>query len=382
MSIFFLHIPKTGGQTLATRLASAFPLDRVYMLKEEDLSGSEGSSKIKKIFKGHDFVESHISGSPLSGSRAYKIITAIRNPVFQIASSYRHMLRESRNNLHRAAMKLPVNIFFDNYIDYFANSQARYLVEAFGAPSLIVRARDYNKWLLDKLPKALEKIEWLVPTESLDDFCDLWSIESGLEMPYRDRVNVDISLDDIHPIIDSIERHAGDFSIDSLLWRESQRRHKTYRERVLASKDIYVNNAARAYAAGDSGIWLRQNWHAPIRHSDRGAEWLAGPRLLSRIDYRRTEHEKELSFTVAVLLGVALDHLHFYTPDDQRLPVSISPARAAGVATITLDISALPLEGHINVTVPEVMSPVQISVSDDRISRYSFGAHDWRLDGR
>ncbi len=33
--MFYLHVPKTGGQTLATRLASAFDPDKVHVMQAE-----------------------------------------------------------------------------------------------------------------------------------------------------------------------------------------------------------------------------------------------------------------------------------------------------------------------------------------------------------
>src|SRR5229473_3232141 len=62
--IFFLHIPKTGGQTLAVRLASAFALNRIHILKD-DLHYPADNEVFSRLVESRDFVESHVFGSVL-----------------------------------------------------------------------------------------------------------------------------------------------------------------------------------------------------------------------------------------------------------------------------------------------------------------------------
>ena len=64
--ILYHHIPKTGGQSLALRLASAFALGRSSYMAG-DLSFPEGREKLRDLLTKKDFVEAHINGPVLDG---------------------------------------------------------------------------------------------------------------------------------------------------------------------------------------------------------------------------------------------------------------------------------------------------------------------------
>ena len=61
--MFYLHVPKTGGHTLATRLASAFDPDKVHMF-QGDLEFPRDSEKLKTLLREKEFIESHVVGGP------------------------------------------------------------------------------------------------------------------------------------------------------------------------------------------------------------------------------------------------------------------------------------------------------------------------------
>src|SRR5262245_55343969 len=123
--LFFLHIPKTGGQTLATRLASAFLPERVHILKE-DLRFPQDVALLKDLSGTRDFVESHVVGPILAENHNWQLLTVVRNPIDRLISSYRHILREPRDKLHRAAHQMKPLAFFKNYTDLLFNRQIRH----------------------------------------------------------------------------------------------------------------------------------------------------------------------------------------------------------------------------------------------------------------
>ncbi|MGW5960193.1 hypothetical protein, partial [Methylorubrum thiocyanatum] len=76
--IFYLHIPKTGGQTVATRIASAFRPNDVYILNE-DIRYPEDAEKFTNITHRCKFIEAHIAGPLLSHFADLRIICTVRD---------------------------------------------------------------------------------------------------------------------------------------------------------------------------------------------------------------------------------------------------------------------------------------------------------------
>ena len=177
--IFYLHIPKTGGQTLATRLASAFPVGKASILTD-DLVFPAGCITLHQLLERMHFVERHVSGPVLKEPLAADILTTIREPVAQIASHYLHISREPAHALHRAAHLLSPKAFFTNFGDFLANHQSRYLSSAFLDEDVDL---DPLVSLARKTIQLTDRIRWWVPTEAIDEFTVLWTIEMKKHLP-------------------------------------------------------------------------------------------------------------------------------------------------------------------------------------------------------
>ena len=178
--IFYLHIPKTGGQTLATRLASAFHPDKAHIITD-DMRFPQDCDRLNRFRQSKDFVEAHVTG-PLLRDSTDNILCTVRDPIEQIISVYRHILREPANELHNPARLLSFADFFTHFGDTFANIQTKMLITPFFHMRPEDSLNEYG-FLLSKLLDVANRIRWLVPSEQIDEFTVLWSLESKRAVP-------------------------------------------------------------------------------------------------------------------------------------------------------------------------------------------------------
>lgn len=169
---------KTGGQTLARRIASAFPPKREY-LQTNQFTYPHDYNAFSEYLDAYDFVEGHVTGQMLNGRQISDLLVTVREPVAQIMSNYRHIRREPDRRLSRAAREMTPAAFFDHFGDFFTDFQSRYLLSAF-IPLCIEEQRD-GLWgcAAYHLPRILKQIRWLVPTDQIDAFVPLWESETG-----------------------------------------------------------------------------------------------------------------------------------------------------------------------------------------------------------
>ncbi len=98
--IYFLHIPKTAGQSLSTRIASAFPPGRSKILVPFVATRDE----LRDLAASYDMVGAHTAQNVLADRPpGMELMVAVRNPVEQIVSLYRHIRRAPLNPLHAAS---------------------------------------------------------------------------------------------------------------------------------------------------------------------------------------------------------------------------------------------------------------------------------------
>ena len=236
--IFYLHIPKTGGQTLSTRLASAFPYGKTSILNTR--LGEGDKRKLVGMLSKYDFIESHVSGKLLSSFKNLDILITVRNPVHQIISHYLHIRRAPEHPFYRPASELTPNIFFDKYSDIITNRQSRNLVNSLVGPKKYPHEADFSemKYLTEHLFEALKKVRWSVPTEEIDDFVSIWEIENKLRVPIKN-INVNVSYetqlkDELSSLVLSRPEF---FSLDQLLWQTVKENYVEYKNHVLELKN-------------------------------------------------------------------------------------------------------------------------------------------------
>src|SRR5208337_1511214 len=163
---------KTGGQTLATRLASAFDLDKVHFMKDQ-LVFSKDIETLDTLLAEKHFIESHVAGMLLSKRENLPILCTVREPVSQMLSNWRHILREKSNQWHRAAVALRPGEFFDIFGDSFTDHQTTYILSSFVPLHLFIERKGYHRAVYESFLGCVDRIRWLVPTESIDEFVGL-----------------------------------------------------------------------------------------------------------------------------------------------------------------------------------------------------------------
>ena len=376
--IFFLHVPKTGGQTLAARLTSAFPIFKSNILGS-GLNSRDGARELALLLEENDFVERHVTGSVLRDFSNLDVLVTIREPISHIVSTYLHIRREPKNVLYQAANLLSPKEFFLRFGKFFLNIQSNYLVSSYFDLDI---DPDQLRVLTIKMFDALDRNRWVVPTESIDEFTVLWSLENRR---YVTNGNISINIaekDECYKdLIDLVGAMQWLYSVDLLLWRIAQEKFSRYRKMVLTEqiRFDYSDDSSRAYWENGSGIWLRDGWYLPQVGSDSSVQWWAGPTNYSEVVYKRNCGERYLSFSVAVVCGLSYSQIYAVGPD-MRSPLAIlSTVKEASLWHYHIDLVNMPDEGRFYIWVPEVWAPIMVNSDERELRLQSFSSLDWRL---
>ncbi len=381
--MFYLHIPKTGGQTLARRLASAYPPGRSH-LQVDQFSYPDDGMAFDACLAAHDFVEAHVTGELLQGRAIPDLLVTVRDPVAQIMSNFRHIRREPHRRLSRAARELDAGTFFDHFGDFFTDFQTRYLLSAFFPLAIEEQRRDYWPWVLRRLPQVLERIRWLVPTERIDAFVPLWESETGRCVAERDYATNHAPDDDLDlaALETAIRARPALFALDNMLHQYAHSQFAAWAEdmRERAAPWSYPANASRVFSDSSGGVWLRRGWY-PAEPTALGTGNWAGPSRRSDIAVRRGPGQTTLAFEVMVINGITFADI---TAHDARsfdpLPLQ-REAVAEDHWRYRIDLSALPLQCDIALMVPDCFAAINVfpEGEDGGLERRSFLAGGWSL---
>lgn len=381
--MFYLHIPKTGGQTLARRLASAFPPGRSH-LQADQFTYPADCERFEVCLSGHDFVEAHVTGELLAGRAPDDLLVTVREPVAQIISNFRHIRREPERRLSRAARELDPGTFFDHFGDFFADFQTRYLLSAFLPLALEEERCGFWPLAAQRLPQVLARVRWLVPTDRIDAFLPLWEAETGRQAAERSYATNHAPDDgvDLAALEAAIRARPALFALDNVLYQYAQTRFAAWADGVRQSLVPwdYPANAARVFHAGGGGVWLRRGWY-PSEETSHGAGNWAGPRRRSDLTIRRGAGQDSLAFDVTVINGIT--------------PEGITAHNAASLAHLPLaceeiepdhwryriDLSALPEACEVALMVPDCYAAINVFAAgeDAGLERRSFLATGWQL---
>ena len=381
--MFYLHIPKTGGQTLAARLASAFPPGRAH-LQPDQYTYPQGIETLRRDLAAFDFVEGHVTGELLSEVSADDILVTFREPVAQIISNYRHIRRETGRPLARAAQELSPAAFFDHFGDFFIDFQSRYLLSSFIPIDLLSQREGWWSCLAQHLPETMRRIRWLVPTDRIDAFIPLWETETGRKVAEQtlevNRAPPDgVDLAELEQVIRARPQL---FALDNLVYQYVCSAFSGWASGIEAQLHPwnYPENASRIWFEADCGIWLRQGWY-PVEATRRGLGNWAGPNRASEIEVLRRPGQDWLIFELLVVNGITYADINVFARDGfVELPVirrEIEPGRWR----YAVDLGALPLATGITLTVPDCFAPINVfpAGEDGGLERRSFLAAGWQL---
>lgn len=380
--IFYLRIPKTGSETLSSRMASAFLPEETHVLSLELRTWDE--DRVKELQRGKRFVDAHVArgGGALANIRDCDFLCTVREPVEQLVSLYRHIRREPASALHRAARTLSAGALFDNFADFFANYQTAYLVLAFEPLEARMERDGPVRTLAAALPRVVDRLRWLVPTEKIDEFVSLWPIQSGIVIPNRhasrNRAPEDGGVGDDARAAIAARPHLT--SLDASLWASAREHFAAWRQEVLdkATPWSFPKDSRLAYRNGDSGVWLRDNWRDPLFSGDV-KQWWAGPGQLSRVAFRRSVNERFLHFDVVVVSGLNRVDIQALNPETLRpLPLQYE-SRGPDCVRIYAPLDTFGPAGEIFISVPIVMAGILSTRDDNSLVRQSFASQEWGL---
>lgn len=393
--MFYLHIPKTGGQTLARRLASAFPPGHAH-LQVGQFTYPGDQDGFGECLAAHDFVEAHVTGQLLHGREIEDLLVTVREPVAQIMSNFRHIRRESFRPLSRAARELDPGQFFDHFGDFFADFQTRYLLSCFMPLGIEEQRQGFWRIAARQLPEVLGKVRWLVPTDRIDGFVPLWEAETGRRAAERTFATNHAPPDDLDlaALEAAIRARPVLFAVDNVLYHYACARHAEWKASVEQRRAPwdYPANASRVFHSSSSagrngttggqrgGIWLRRGWY-PAEETPLGPGNWAGPSRRSDITVRRAAGQDRLVFDVAVVNGIAFtDIAAFLVPDFTDLPVTQTEV-ARGHWRYRVDLTGLPETSEIALMVPDCYAPINVFAEGEhgKLVRRSFLATGWAL---
>ena len=367
--IFYLHIPKTGGQTLASRLASSFLPERTWVLQTE-MRHPADSDMLQRFAETKQFVEAHVSGELLMNDVSFDIMTTVREPIAQMIANYRHIRREPASLWHQASRQLDAGTFFDIFGDFFADHQTNYLLSALYPLSHASLREGRIRAYAGRLMEAVDRLRWLVPTESIDQFVGLWSVEVGRRAP-SPPLRLNVAPDDdcnVKSLREVLLARPHLYAFDALLWQFARDRMVSYRKKIEAILVpwSWPDDSRRAFVDGASGIWLDEGWYDPEMLDGR-LSWWAGPRAVSTVRLRRGAGEPFLLFDVDVVNGIEWKDIAAFAATDSRPLETVLLRVVANRGTYRVAIDSL-ADGRCSsaLVVPDAMAPIMTEFGEQR----------------
>ena len=382
--IFHLDIPSSGAVTLAVRLASAF-LPVQTRIFDNALHFPEDVERLWSLASERKFVSSRVDGPLFSKINDLDLIITVRDPAEQILSYWRDLLRDPKHEMHSAAAKLRHRVFFSRFGDYYTNFQSTYFVGAFIDTSTEVQRFGHYATLTKRLLECLDRVHWVVPTEKVDEFIGLWSLETkrwvpnGLQRTIVSESFPDSRGETLAEVREYLQKRTDLYALDLLFYNMAQERFAAYRSNILRSQGIerYAGNSRQAFVSGESAIWLSDNWYDPVP-IEGGHAWWAGPTVKSVVHVRRASDEKYLTFDIIVISGIAYESIVVLDKTMVR-KLSTRRVRSDSHCKFCVTLEGLAREDDVVVLVPNCKAAIITTIDSDGLDRQSFAATNWSL---
>ena len=170
------------------------------------------------------------------------------------------------------------------------------------------------------------------------------------------------------------------YAFDMLLHQIAKERFDQYRQQVFAHVTLwsYPDDSRRAFASGQTGVWLTENWYDPEENNGEIA-WWAGPVVNSSVRIRRNANQKFLKFNVSVVNGINYGDISVRSGADHQDLEIIHVMHPEYISTYYLPIEQLGLEADLSFVVPNCFAPIMTTEADDTIVCRSFLSSNWQL---
>jgi len=313
--ILHFHIPKTGGQSFARRVAQALPGNAAWH-ERGDLNNENAPAILEECLRDQiKFVSAHCAGPLFSDEHRFDYLTFIRNPLDHIISHVSHIAREPANILHTLVNNVSPIDAVKAAPEWFFDFQARYAVAAFTRR----RGKDVLKrerhWLTQQLLDTCTRFKWMAPVDKMDAFCPLFFAETGLTQPdaLARRNAAPDQTERWSDLRDWLQQNPHLFAVDALLYEEAIRRFEAWTKQFWArtrrASAVFSADDESARIASDTSlgrIKLGDGWSLRESSAEKGRVFQTGPKqdaYLELSDVHGTVLEFELIFTAGLSAG-------------------------------------------------------------------------------
>lgn len=178
--IFFIHIPKTGGNTVVSHFLAFMPTDQVFPPPPELTLPDARLPEARELLPTLRFLHGHTEGrlAELMPLDAMRLITFIRQPVSLVVSHYLHFRYTPELAMHRAAKTFGIAEFLRRNPTYGTSPQARYLSRSLGL--LTPPAPGETMDPVGRGLAALRRMAFVGVTERMSESLQLMSETFGL----------------------------------------------------------------------------------------------------------------------------------------------------------------------------------------------------------
>ena len=294
--IFFLHIPKTGGNTLRHIMQGQYPHSDLFVAKGKNFSRYTKNDLLKyRLYSVH-------TSYPVLAARipdGTRVTTVLRNPIDRVISSYRHNERDPKWQYYPLIRSKNMSLLDFVTAPETKNSLSNDIVKRLAGPS-----ED-----LDLAKQRLESFAFFGLTEKMWESILLLCYSFGWRPPDL------LPVLNVAPVTETSPSEYPEAAIDAIKERNSldiqlyQWAEKLFNDRiremeislsngVAPPKVLHDENlsASLTIMAGDRSNWI--GWYRPIRNIR-----FSGPGTVSTVDIPLAKKKLCLRIKVPVECG-------------------------------------------------------------------------------